>query len=259
MAQLSTIVSSILRDMVYAQHQANMYAVSLEDIYRKGGRLEDFAMPAIALGEMELSLRYGIADSSAQVEQYEINYPVLREMAKTFSRAGAVLLIDSVLPALRQSMPQNISAEDNYLDLIDRDAALKQDLSAYLSRKILKRLQAGATAVAKEDGSVNHDVMKKILMASAEEDILYHEELSGMIARYGSKGVRANVLASVSPVIDQALPAMIKDANLMRKRLMPSVDVIVNTEELSKLPVEAIHTLTFKISSQNLKIYSTDE
>ena len=114
MAQLSTIVSSILRDMVYAQHQANMYAVSLEDIYRKGGRLEDFAMPAIALGEMELSLRYGIADSSAQVEQYEINYPVLREMAKTFSRAGAVLLIDSVLPALRQSMPQNISAEDNW-------------------------------------------------------------------------------------------------------------------------------------------------
>lgn len=85
MAQLSTIVSSILRDMVYAQHQANMYAISLEDVYRKNGRLEDFAMPAIALGEMQLSLRYGIADSSVEIEQYEINYPALREMAKTFS------------------------------------------------------------------------------------------------------------------------------------------------------------------------------
>lgn len=259
MAQLSTIVSSILRDMVYAQHQANMYAVSLEDIYRKDGRLEDFAMPAIALGEMELSLRYGIADSSAQVEQYEINYPMLREMAKTFSRSGAVLLIDTVLPALKQAMPQNISAEDNYLDLIDRDPALKQNLSAYLSHKILKRLQTDATSIAKDDGSVNQDVMKKILMTSAEGDILYHDELSEMIAAYGSRGVRANVLTAISPVIDQALPAMIKDANLMRKRLMPSVDVIVNTAELSKLPVEAIHTLTFKISPQNLKIYSTDE
>ena len=32
MAQLSTIISSILRDMIVAQHEANMYAVSLEEI-----------------------------------------------------------------------------------------------------------------------------------------------------------------------------------------------------------------------------------
>lgn len=30
MAQLSTIISSILRDMVSAQHEANMYAASLD-------------------------------------------------------------------------------------------------------------------------------------------------------------------------------------------------------------------------------------
>lgn len=30
MAQLSTIISSILRDMIVAQHEANMYAMSLE-------------------------------------------------------------------------------------------------------------------------------------------------------------------------------------------------------------------------------------
>lgn len=32
MAQLSTVIGSILRDMIVAQHQANMYAVSLEEV-----------------------------------------------------------------------------------------------------------------------------------------------------------------------------------------------------------------------------------
>lgn len=259
MAQLSTIVSSILRDMVYAQHQANMYAVSLEDVYRKNGRLEDFAMPAIALGEMEISLRYGIADSSAQVEQYEINYPVLREMAKTFSRAGATLLMDTVLPALRQALPVNMPAEDNYLDVIERNSAVKHDLCAYLGHKILKRIQSNVTSIAKEDGSVNQDVMRRVLMATAQEDVLFHDDIADMISRYGSQGVLANVLSAVEPLVIQALPAIVKDANLMRKRLMPSVDVIVNTADLSQLPEEAIHTLTFKISPQSIKLYSADE
>ena len=245
--------------MVYAQHQANMYAVSLEDIYRKNGRLEDFAMPAIALGEMEISLRYGIADSSAQVEQYEINYPVLREMAKTFSRAGATLLMDTVLPALRQALPMNMPAEDNYLDVIERNSAVKHDLCAYLGHKILKRIQSNVTSIAKEDGSVNQDVMRRVLMATAQEDVLFHDDIADMISRYGSQGVLANVLSAVEPLVIQALPAIVKDANLMRKRLMPSVDVIVNTADLSQLPEEAIHTLTFKISPQSIKLYSADE
>ena len=245
--------------MVYAQHQANMYAVSLEDIYRKNGRLEDFAMPAIALGEMEISLRYGIADSSAQVEQYEINYPVLREMAKTFSRAGATLLMDTVLPVLRQALPMNMPAEDNYLDVIERNSAVKHDLCAYLGHKILKRIQSNVTSIAKEDGSVNQDVMRRVLMATAQEDVLFHDDIADMISRYGSQGVLANVLSAVEPLVIQALPAIVKDANLMRKRLMPSVDVIVNTADLSQLPEEAIHTLTFKISPQSIKLYSADE
>lgn len=245
--------------MVYAQHQANMYAVSLEDVYRKNGRLEDFAMPAIALGEMEISLRYGIADSSAQVEQYEINYPVLREMAKTFSRAGATLLMDTVLPALRQALPVNMPAEDNYLDVIERNSAVKHDLCAYLGHKILKRIQSNVTSIAKEDGSVNQDVMRRVLMATAQEDVLFHDDIADMISRYGSQGVLANVLSAVEPLVIQALPAIVKDANLMRKRLMPSVDVIVNTADLSQLPEEAIHTLTFKISPQSIKLYSADE
>lgn len=85
MAQLSTIISSILRDMIVAQHEANMYAMSLEDVYKQNGRLEQFALPTVAVGEVELDLRYGVKSDSAQTEQYEINYPLLRKVAKQIS------------------------------------------------------------------------------------------------------------------------------------------------------------------------------
>ena len=67
MAQLSTIISSILRDMIVAQHEANMYAVSLEEIYKKNGRLERFSLPSANIGEVEMELRYGVERDRGQV------------------------------------------------------------------------------------------------------------------------------------------------------------------------------------------------
>lgn len=55
MAQLSTIISSILRDMIVAQHEANMYAVSLEEIYKKNGRLERFSLPSANISEVRIT------------------------------------------------------------------------------------------------------------------------------------------------------------------------------------------------------------
>ena len=95
MAQLSTIISSILRDMIVAQHEANMYAMSLENVYKQNGRLEQFALPTVAIGEVELDLRYGVKDDSVQTEQYEINYPQLRKVAKQVSEKCANAIIKS--------------------------------------------------------------------------------------------------------------------------------------------------------------------
>lgn len=107
MAQLSTIISSILRDMIVAQHEANMYAMSLEDVYKQNGRLEQFALPTVAVGEVELDLHYGVKSDSVQTEQYEINYPQLRKVAKQISTNFAKAIIKSTLPVLQSLFPEN--------------------------------------------------------------------------------------------------------------------------------------------------------
>lgn len=75
MAQLQSIISSVLRDVLVAQHEANIYSMSLCESYRKDGHTELFPLPAIAIGEMELEIRYGIKAVAAQSIQFEINYP----------------------------------------------------------------------------------------------------------------------------------------------------------------------------------------
>ncbi len=108
MAQLSTIISSILRDMIVAQHEANMYAMSLEDVYKQNGHLEqNLLCPTVAVGEVELDLRYGVKSDSAQTEQYEINFPQLRKVAKQVSKDCANAIVDSYSPVLKTLFPYN--------------------------------------------------------------------------------------------------------------------------------------------------------
>lgn len=44
MAQLSSVIGSILRDIVSAQHEANLYSLSLGDSYGKRRKGERFSI-----------------------------------------------------------------------------------------------------------------------------------------------------------------------------------------------------------------------
>lgn len=147
MAQLSTIISSILRDMIVAQHEANMYAMSLEDVYKQNGRLEQFALPTVAVGEVELDLRYGVKSDSAQTEQYEINYPQLRKVAKQVSKDYAEEIVKSTLPVLQALFPdEGTNSSTKVLANFAVDDNLKRKYKAFLSRKILKAMQLSFTS-----------------------------------------------------------------------------------------------------------------
>ena len=244
MAQLSTIISSILRDMIVAQHEANMYAMSLEDVYKQNGRLEQFALPTVAVGEVELDLRYGVKSDSAQTEQYEINYPLLRKVAKQISVDFAKAIIKSTLPVLQSLFPEDgTDSGTKVLANFAIDDNLKRKYSAFLSRKILKAMQLNFTSLIKDDGSVNESVLLDCILSVCDENLLGHEDLQVLFNR---------------PDGENMMPSLLKDINLKRKRIIPSVDVTLNSEELANLPEECIHTLHFHVSPNNIKLYSEE-
>ena len=259
MAQLSTIISSILRDMVFAQHQANMYAIALKDIYSKNGRLDNFALPAVALGEMDLAIQYGITDSSSETEQYEVNFPILRDILKGISRYCAKLILDSAIPVFSEVLPNKATNDTTPLLTLKNDENTKRDLGVFLSRKILRSLQKESTSIINEDGSINGNVLSRIVLNVAEDALLTHGEIREILDKNANSDYDEKVKSAIKTAVDQGIPALVQDVNVKRKRLIPSIDVCVSSEELAKLPEDAIHTLHFKVSPNNINLYLKDE
>ena len=259
MAQLSTIISSILRDMIVAQHEANMYAMSLEDVYKQNGRLEQFALPTVAVGEVELDLRYGVKSDSAQTEQYEINYPQLRKVAKQVSKDYADEIVKSTLPVLQALFPdEGTNSSTKVLANFAVDDNLKRKYKAFLSRKILKAMQLSFTYLIKDDGCINEKVLLECILSVCDDKLLGHEDLQVLFNRPSGEETRKEIRKNLETFLKDMMPKILKDINLKRKRIIPSVDVTLNSEELANLPEECIHTLHFHVSPNNIKLYSEE-
>ncbi|MDE5784421.1 MAG: hypothetical protein K2H97_08925 [Prevotella sp.] len=259
MAQLSTIISSILRDMVSAQHQANLYAMTLKDMYSSDGQLNEFALPAVALGEMELCIQYGITDSLPETELYEINPPALQDVIRNISKACARLLLDNAVPAFKNALPDKYTGNAEPLDTLENDMEKRNGFSAFLSHKIRKALQKEYATIIKEDGSIEEETLLQIVMNVGEESLLNHDEVREVLDRNVSNDHDEQVKTTMRTAVKQNLSTLLKDMNVKRKQLMPSVDVCVSSEELAALPNGSVHTLRLKVSPNNINMFLKDE
>lgn len=259
MAQLSTIISSILRDMIVAQHEANMYAMSLEDVYKQNGRLEQFALPTVAVGDVELDLRYGVKSDSSQTEQYEINYPQLRKLSVSISQQFAKAVVGRALPLLQSAFPYDGTDEEaKVLADFAANKNLQQKYCAFLGRKILKAMQESFTSLINEDGSINSQKLLDTINMACDEYLFNHEDLRVLFERIKGKDIQGQVRTSIQETLTDLMPKVLKNVNLKRKRIMPSMDVILNSDELANLPEECLHTLHFHVSPNNIKLYSEE-
>lgn len=66
------------------------------------------------------------------------------------------------------------------------------------------------------------------------------------------------IKASINDLLADLLPKLLKDINMKRKRLLPSMDVILNSEELAHLPEECLHTLHLHVTPNNIKLYTEE-
>ena len=57
-----------MRDIIAAQHEANLYSLSLSENYGSEGRARDLQLPGVQFGEIEMDLKYGIKASDLDEE-----------------------------------------------------------------------------------------------------------------------------------------------------------------------------------------------
>lgn len=256
MAQLNSIIGSILRDMVLAQHQANMYAASLAGLYSRNGALQRFPLPCIALGELEIDIHYGIdgKDATSDNAQYEINYPELRKNLRSFANTCAAVMLSTAMNTLQKLFPVESNIGDNPLAQFEADTILKGKYESFLSRKLLGSLRSEFTEIINiQKCALNKQAVKETVMNVGKAEIVNHKDLAELLAL--QQGSKEKLEQSIETAIDSSLDAALQDANIKRKRLMPSAEVTVSSEELAKLPSDSIQHMRLKLSPRDMQMF----
>lgn len=65
MVKLKEVIASVLRDVIEAQHEANLLTEALSEEYGEDGLPKHLLVPTVNIGEMEITLKYAIGSPPA--------------------------------------------------------------------------------------------------------------------------------------------------------------------------------------------------
>lgn len=112
MAKLQDVISSVLQDVLSAQQEANIFTQSLVELYQDNGALRSFNIPAVTIGDMELSFHFAIGNCE---ELRSENTPSdLNSMDVIFDSEQLAHLPNGAIQSLSLKIsPQTVSRSDN--------------------------------------------------------------------------------------------------------------------------------------------------
>lgn len=253
MAQLSSIIYSMMRDLVLAQHEANLYSSSLKEAYVKYGRLETYSLPTIALGEIDLDLHYGVGEIDENVEQWEVNYAELRDRLSGIVNSTVRVATEAVVDSISEAEYCD-SAKGKALKEFVRSMQAQSNFSTLVSRKFLRVLHSNLSRLLTEEGAIDNAYLLSSALQTIKEEILASDDFTPLVSNESGVELREQILSTIRERLEAILPRTTKDVSCKRLRRVPSMSVVINSEELSKMPEESIHSFRIKIKPQSVNM-----
>lgn len=251
MAQLSKILGSILRDMVSAQHEANMYALKLSSAYRNQNQAAALNPPVVCLGEMELMLHCGFTGEAAASEVYEIDQTLVFRTIQELSSEMSEVIVSGILSTIAQHNGDSEEGEGPIARL-NKEKTLRRNFIAFLGRKLYGYLKGHRAEFIALDGSIDYEALQESILFVTNDKFLNHSDLEDVFIDDTSGKLRRLINENLQANIQIMLPRILKDVQVGRPGKYTSMDVTVSSEELAKLPDECIQTLRMKISPRDL-------
>ncbi|MEG2761043.1 MAG: hypothetical protein RR921_06895 [Mucinivorans sp.] len=258
MAQLSKILGSILRDMVAAQHEANMYALKLSSAYRDQNQATTMGPPAVCLGEIELMLHCGFTGNSLTGENYEIDQTAALRTIQELSAQASEVVISCILTTITQHSDGG-KDEEGPIAKLNREKTLRRNFIAFLSRKLYDYLKGHRAEFIALDGGVDFEKLQENIIFIANDKFLSHSDLDDVFVEDVGGELRRTIRENLQANLQIMLPRILKDVQFGRSVKYSSMDVTVSSEELSKLPDECIQTLRLKILPRDIPTQTDTE
>lgn len=255
MAQFSKIIGALLSDIIQAQHEANLYAESLREEYRKGGKAGGFTLPRATIGDIELNLNYGVENAVSEREQFATDYQRLYSFLKDFSYQTAKVLISHVVNSVKAGDVAGKDEAQRVWSLLSDESKEYRKLLVYLSRKIYSDLVSATETFIDEHGSVPAEPLVNLSCAAARNNLLFLPDLEVLFAGRSGKKLRAEVENSMAEVLRPFVEQLVSEHNFANKRIVSGVDVIIDAKGLEKIPVECMQSIRLKLKLPDFASY----
>lgn len=260
MAQLSSVIGAILRDIISAQHEANLYSLALSENYGKDGKAKDFQIPCVFISDMELELKYGVISSEESQEQFNIKYNKFRLFTKSLCSQTAKIAINSAVSTVLSSGLAQDKEKQTFFHRLKQEDELNKKFQHSLSYNMRNTLSNELyESVNHNTGEVLIDVVVRKLTDVATNKILDDSILDSFLEGKDSKALKNTVTTNMHNALKELVKKLSEGKNFKRKKVFPRLDVAVTADELSKMPENAIHIFKLKFSPKSYTLTETDD
>ncbi len=258
MVQLSKILGSILRDMISAQHEANMYSLKLSSAYQDLNQATVLNPPSVYLGDVDLTLHCGFSGDPVTDEFYTPDTTTIIRTLQDISSDLSEIIVSSILSTVIRNEGNNPDGSGP-IERMDREKTLRKNFIAFLSRKLAGYLKRNRTDFITAKGKFDLKRLQQCVLLVADKHFLSHPNLNEIFANDVSCKIRQEIRLDLQTNLQIMLPRLLKNIQPERTEEYPALNVTVSSEELSKFPGECIQTLRLKISSRDLPIETDTE
>lgn len=260
MAQLNSIIGSILRDIISAQHEANLYSYSLSESYGREGKVKDFQLPGVVISDMELELKYGVLSTAENQEQYNIRYGKLRQFIRNLcpqcAQAAMTAAIQDVLVKDTTRPPH----QKRFFQHLEQHGDVYKQFLSFLTRNMNNAFTGTLYEIVdKGSGGLLTEVILDKQMEVIRKRFLYDTDLDPLFDGTDGKQLREQITTDIRMALDGLIRQEAKGGNFKRTKTFPQLDVAVTADELAQMPEEAIHSFKLKFTPTTCNISSLDE
>lgn len=249
MAQLSSVIGSILRDIISAQHEANLYSLSLSESYGKDGKTKDFQLPNVVVSDMELDLKYGIVSATENQEQQNIRYSRFRQFIKGVCTEAAKTVVTSAVSTVLSSDIRRKEDDKKFFYHLQQEDELNKKFRSFLMRNMRKAFDNNLhESLDAGSGKAMVDVIVNKLMVVVRKKFLQDTDLDSLFDGDNGASLKKEMENTVMVALTDLVSTMSEGQSFKRVKTFPQLDVAVTAGELEKMPEEVIHSFKLKFS-----------
>lgn len=260
MAKLHSIIGSILRDIISAQHDANLFSCSLSESYGKEGKTRDFQLPGVVISDMELDMKYGVVSTDENCEHFNIRIDKVRSFLRELCHDCAKDILSKCEKTVLDKDKSRPAEVKTFFQNLRTSPDVRRQFETFLSRNMSNAFNGYIReAVNQETGQLISDKVHDRIVLTLRKKFFYDSDLDNLFEGKEGEDLRNALVTESANIVRKKIEEESKDENFRRRRSFPQLDVAVTSEELSKLPEDAIHSFKIKFSPTSCNVTSLED